>query len=127
MSKKLAAISFPIHFIGMPRPKPKYQIPRRKRGSGFGILIFLILAAGGIYFFWQHEHSKKIILPKMIFKLLARQFTVSRQSPADFPRPVLDVFEAQVALARRGISSGSIDAAIGSQTREAISVFQQQQ
>jgi lipoprotein-anchoring transpeptidase ErfK/SrfK len=38
---------------------------------------------------------------------------------------VLDVLEAQIALARRGISSGSIDAAIGSQTRAAISVFQQ--
>jgi lipoprotein-anchoring transpeptidase ErfK/SrfK len=35
------------------------------------------------------------------------------------------VLEAQIALARRGISSGSIDAAIGSQTRAAISVFQQ--
>jgi lipoprotein-anchoring transpeptidase ErfK/SrfK len=51
--------------------------------------------------------------------------TVSRQSPADFPRPVHDVLEAQIALARRGISPGSIDAAIGSQTRSAISVFQE--
>ncbi|MGH7954323.1 MAG: L,D-transpeptidase family protein, partial [Limisphaerales bacterium] len=33
-------------------------------------------------------------------------------------------FETQVALARRGISPGSIDGAIGSQTRAAISVFQ---
>lgn len=38
-----------------------------------------------------------------------------------------DIFEAQVALARRAISSGSIDAAIGSQTRSAISVFQETQ
>jgi hypothetical protein len=37
--------------------------------------------------------------------------TVARQSPADFPRPVRDVLEAQIALARRGISPGSIDAA----------------
>ena len=50
--------------------------------------------------------------------------TVSRQSPADFPRPVHDVLEAQIALARRGISPGSIDAALGSQTRAAISAFQ---
>jgi lipoprotein-anchoring transpeptidase ErfK/SrfK len=56
-----------------------------------------------------------------------KPFTVSRQSPSDFPRPALDIFEAQVALARHGISPGSIDAAIGSQTREAISVFQWQQ
>jgi lipoprotein-anchoring transpeptidase ErfK/SrfK len=33
--------------------------------------------------------------------------------------------EAQIALVRRGISPGSIDAAIGSQTRAAILVFQQ--
>ena len=52
---------------------------------------------------------------------------VSRQAPSDFPRPVHDVFEAQVALARRGISPGSIDAALGSQTRAAITVFQQLQ
>lgn len=63
----------------------------------------------------------------VVVKLQPKPFTVSRQSPTDFPRPVMDVFEAQVALARRGISPGSIDAAIGSQTREAISVFQQQQ
>ena len=34
------------------------------------------------------------------------------------------MLEAQIALARRGISPGVIDAAIGSQTRAAISVFQ---
>jgi len=34
------------------------------------------------------------------------------------------VFEAQIALARRAISPGSIDAAIGSQTRAAIAAFQ---
>lgn len=51
--------------------------------------------------------------------------TVWRQAPSDFPRPVHDVLEAQVALARRGISPGAIDSALGSQTREAITVFQQ--
>ena len=43
---------------------------------------------------------------------------------ADFPRPVRDGFEAQVALARRVISPGPIDGAIGSQTRAAIAAFQ---
>ena len=56
-----------------------------------------------------------------------RPFIVAPESPANFPRPVRDVFEAQVALARRVISSGSIDAALGSQTRRAISVFQETQ
>lgn len=49
---------------------------------------------------------------------------VTPQVTNDFPRPVQDVLEAQVALARRVISPGSIDAAIGSQTRLAIATFQ---
>jgi lipoprotein-anchoring transpeptidase ErfK/SrfK len=53
--------------------------------------------------------------------------TVWAQAPSDFPRPVHDLFEAQVALARHGISPGSIDAALGWQTRAAIAVFQQLQ
>lgn len=40
-------------------------------------------------------------------------------------RPVRTMFEAQVALARRGICSGSIDGALGSQTRAALRVYQQ--
>jgi lipoprotein-anchoring transpeptidase ErfK/SrfK len=113
---------------GVPRrPKPKYQMPRRKnRGGHFGWLIFLILITGAIYFFWRHEHSRKIVPAKTaVSKPQPKPIVVARQSPTDFPRPVLDVLEAQVALARRGISPGSIDAALGSQTREAISVFQQ--
>jgi lipoprotein-anchoring transpeptidase ErfK/SrfK len=47
--------------------------------------------------------------------------------PTGFPRPVRDVFEAQVALARRGISPGSLDGAMGSQTRAAIAAFQRLQ
>jgi hypothetical protein len=99
---------------------------RKKRGGGFCWLIFLILIAGAIYFFWRHEHFKKIPPPKiLISKPQLKPIIAVRQSPIDFPRPVLDVLEAQVALARRGISPGSIDAALGSQTREAISIFQQ--
>lgn len=40
------------------------------------------------------------------------------------PRPVEDTFEAQVALAARGISSGAIDGAPGYQTRAALRAFQ---
>ena len=46
------------------------------------------------------------------------------KSATEFPRPVRDVFEAQVALADWGISAGSIDGAIGSQTRAALAAFQ---
>jgi lipoprotein-anchoring transpeptidase ErfK/SrfK len=43
---------------------------------------------------------------------------------AVFPRPVRDVFEAQLALARGAISSGSLDGVLGSQTRAALVAFQ---
>jgi lipoprotein-anchoring transpeptidase ErfK/SrfK len=42
-----------------------------------------------------------------------------------WPRPVRDVFEAQLALVQQGISPGSLDGAIGSQTRAALAAFQQ--
>ena len=41
-----------------------------------------------------------------------------------FPRPPLNNFEMQLALARAGISSGSIDGVTGSQTRSAVRVLQ---
>jgi lipoprotein-anchoring transpeptidase ErfK/SrfK len=47
--------------------------------------------------------------------------------PGIFPRPVQNVFEAQLALARLGISAGSLDGVIGSQTRAAVRVFQQKE
>lgn len=48
-----------------------------------------------------------------------------QQAPGDFPRPVQNLLEAQIALARRVISPGSIDGVLGFQTEEAISAFQQ--
>ena len=48
-------------------------------------------------------------------------------SLGSYPRPVQDVFEAQLALARQGISSGSIDGLIGPQTRSALRAFQQKE
>jgi lipoprotein-anchoring transpeptidase ErfK/SrfK len=39
-------------------------------------------------------------------------------------RPVRDTFEAQIAMAREAISSGSIDGALGSQTRAALRAYQ---
>lgn len=115
----------------MPR-QPNFQTlhaRRKKRGGGFGWLIIPILIAGAVWFFWRQEHQQKIIRAPAAaivpVKPQPKPIVVARQSPSDFPRPVLDVLEAQIALARRGISSGSIDAAIGSQTRAAISVFQQ--
>jgi hypothetical protein len=52
--------------------------------------------------------------------------TQGSQEPAQdlFPRPVRDVAEAQIALARLGISSGSIDGRLGTQTSVALQAFQ---
>ena len=100
--------------------------PHRKRGGGWRWLLVLAVLAVAAWFWWRHEHPTKIVRPPV--KAVAprlRPFVVAPESPASFPRPVRDVFEAQVALARRAISSGSIDAALGSQTRRAISIFQE--
>ena len=56
-----------------------------------------------------------------------KPIVIAPSAVSDFPRPVRSGFEAQVALARRAISPGSLDAAIGSQTRAAIAAFQRLQ
>ena len=110
------------------RPKSRYQTPRTrrgKRGGKIGWLIVLALVAGAVWFWWPHEPPPKATPAKpAAAKPPPKPLIISRQSPADFPRPVRDVLEAQIALARRAISPGSVDAALGSQTRRAISVFQ---
>ncbi len=122
---------------GVPRRfRPKYQLPgarRKRRGGGLRWLLALAIVAGAIWFWRERGQPKKIVhapppapvTVAVAAKPQVQPLTVARQSPADFPRPVHDVLEAQIALARRGISPGSIDAAIGSQTRAAISVFQE--
>jgi lipoprotein-anchoring transpeptidase ErfK/SrfK len=111
------------------RPKPKYKEKPRKRRGGFGWLVFILLVGCFAYYFWRHGNHVKAAQqppPKVaVAKPPPPPFTVTQQSSSDFPRPPHDVFEAQVALARRAISPGSIDDALGSQTRAALSVFQE--
>jgi lipoprotein-anchoring transpeptidase ErfK/SrfK len=108
-------------------------MPRRKEQGGFGWLVFLALIAVAFYFFWHHhKHPAKVVrapaaaapAQSAVPKPPPPPLVLTQQSSSDFPRPVHDILEAQVALARRGISPGSIDAALGSQTHAAISVFQ---
>ena len=114
----------------MPRPsKSKHQTQRKKKRGGFFWLVVLVLIAGCVWFFWPHKHVQKAVAAQpakpAISKPQPGPLVLAQQSPSDFPRPAHDILEAQVALARRDISPGSIDAAIGSQTRAAISVFQE--
>lgn len=90
-------------------------------------LLVLVGFALLAWFWWRHEHPRKIARPPTAVQRRVQPLVLTRQSPGDFPRPVHDVLEAQIALARRAISPGSIDGALGSQTREAIAVFQQTQ
>jgi lipoprotein-anchoring transpeptidase ErfK/SrfK len=102
-------------------------VRRKRRGGGLRWLVALALVATAFWFWREHEQPKKIVRAPapVTARPQVQPLTVLRQSPADFSRPVHDVLEAQIALARRGISPGSIDAALGSQTRAAISVFQE--
>ena len=99
---------------------------RRGKGSAFRWLWVLAFVAFGAWFWWRHESAAKparVTAPSPA-KSKMRQWHATIDNGSDFPRAVQNVFEAQIALARRDISPGYIDAAIGSQTRAAILVFQ---
>jgi lipoprotein-anchoring transpeptidase ErfK/SrfK len=107
----------------------RFARARRKPrgGGGWRWLLALAVIALGIGFWWGHKPSPKPappVRPAAPAKAPPKPITLSRQAPGDFPRPARGVFEAQVALARRAISPGPIDGALGSQTRAAIAVFQ---
>jgi lipoprotein-anchoring transpeptidase ErfK/SrfK len=53
----------------------------------------------------------------------ASRFPIT-ETASSGPRPVETILEAQIALARQGISPGSIDGVAGSQTRSALIAFQ---
>ena len=105
------------------------------------VLLLLALLAGLGWLWWHQKSSHKKPQSKPVAvakplppspvkaepKKVLKPIVVVPTPPTDFPRPVHDVLEAQVALARRAISPGSIDAALGSQTRAAIAAFQRVQ
>ena len=133
------------------RSKIKYRLPDSRSSPGSWFLWLLIrLALAALAWVWWH--SEKTVEPK---KSPAKNFTATQPAgpllpspvllrtnalpktsitPAAnntaggaFPRAVRDVFEAQLALDRQGISSGSLDGKTGSQTRAALRAFQQQE
>ena len=117
-------------------------------GDLLAVLLLLAILGGLGWLWWHQKHQKKHAakiatknsvavvtapvaaveksqpVPQLTSKPIPKPFVITPQATADFPRSVRDVFEAQVALVRRAISPGSLDAAIGSQTRAAIAAFQ---
>lgn len=128
--------------------------PRRGSGGGFFFRVFvLLIVAVGVWVWWQSRKSvaptpqpkptapltNQVVAPKPVViqpqtNLIAQPKTslppvrivlpAPQPPPGAFPRPVRDVFETQVALARQAISPGSLDGVIGSQTRAAILAFE---
>lgn len=75
----------------------------------------------------QPQPKPIVSKPEPVKPAASRPLETPPSSPPDLHRPARDVLEAQIALARRAISPGAIDGAIGSQTRSAIAAFQQSQ
>lgn len=122
----------------------------RRGGDFFAVLILLAVLLGLGWLWWRHHQNshvsrpparaarKPIALPAAapVVSLVTRPetksiapppvplITAAANSTTGFPRTVRDGLEAQIALARKAISPGSIDGAIGSQTRAAIAAFQ---
>ena len=70
--------------------------------------------------------------PRLPFVPLPPPRTIAKPGPelppaGVFPRSVQNVFETQLALARQGISCGSLDGRVGAQTRAALRAFQQKE
>jgi len=112
---------------------------RRRRGGDFLAVLLLLAIVAGIGWLWRHQTPSKkpakskpaagipvVAAPSVppVEKPKPRPRVMNAETSNAFPRPARGAFEAQVALARRAISPGSIDGAIGSQTRAAIAAFQ---
>ena len=108
-------------------------MPKPKKGSGgLDRLLAILVLALVIFCLWHFSKPAKRAKKKAKPMLVAVE---TRPSPAVIPAPApipsadsarrtRDIVELQVVLARQGISSGSIDGALGSQTRAAIRAFQ---
>jgi lipoprotein-anchoring transpeptidase ErfK/SrfK len=124
------------------------RLPRskRERGSGklAGLFVLLCVVGAGVWLWWKSQtvsprksQSQPALptarlpatnLPPVLMQPATNPppRTVEALIPVatSFPRPPENALEAQVALARRLISSGSIDGVTGAQTRAALRAFQ---
>jgi lipoprotein-anchoring transpeptidase ErfK/SrfK len=117
---------------------------RNHRGDFLAVLLLLAIIAGFGWLWWQQQHPKKalrhqiarpaqsevpVASPPEAVVSTPRPVESTSSKPAaesqsEFSHVARGVLEAQIALARKAISPGPIDGAIGSQTRAAIAAFQ---
>jgi lipoprotein-anchoring transpeptidase ErfK/SrfK len=125
------------------RQNVKYKLPNSRGprpGHPFYWLLALALAAFLGWLWWNSGKTTtppaktttviaaKPVAPTPTHREPTLATPVSPANPPtalnQYPRPVQNPFEAQVALVSLGISPGSLDGALGSQTRAAIAAFQ---
>ncbi len=139
------------------RRRIKYRLPETRKGPPSGFLWLLgVVVLGAIGWIWWHAREGRAPAPPPgpVPSFTPTQFVaqpkpsqpkpppagaplpapravaqahVEPTAPEVFPRPARNVFEAQLALARQGISPGSLDGLIGPQTRAALRAFQQKE
>jgi lipoprotein-anchoring transpeptidase ErfK/SrfK len=104
--------------------KSKTRTHRKNRGGKWRWWTTLVVVIIASWWGWHYAHSKKMV---RVTALVAPEtwHPLWPLPEKTFPYAARDVFEAQMALARRGISPGPIDGVLGSQTRAAIYAFQQ--
>lgn len=119
------------------RLDPQHPLSRSRRAANGLLWLLVVLAAIALVWFWW-EAGKETPRKAALASLSLPQVQTTAPNPqthpktnspllssvAGFPRPVQTILEAQLALDKLGISSGSLDGKIGSQTRAAIRAFQ---
>ena len=137
------------------QPVPRSQLLKRSaspgRNPGFLYWILALLLAAGLVWVWQRTRRNPPVAAPVVQQPVRTPAPAPQPAPArpaappvvppvaEPVRPVpaprsdalrrvpQDTFEVQLALARLGISSGSLDGVMGSQTRAALLAFQQRE
>jgi lipoprotein-anchoring transpeptidase ErfK/SrfK len=110
---------------------PRFKQPKRNRNPAWESMTYGVLCVAlvgtVVWLCWPRRVAP--ITPvaplpqKVVAPVPAQTLSLPEVKPTG-ARPVETILEAQIALAREGISCGSIDGVAGSQTRSALLAFQ---